>query len=108
MSPTLSIPSLLTFGDKSGHELSLSAPELSIIHSEATDELETHDQPRWLIVRDMTSKNEKNAVHYNSKKPVPISNENCEGQMLFKVKTTPPNPTYAPYFDGRKRVFELQ
>lgn len=44
----------------------------------------------------------------NSRSPVRVVNPNFDGQVLLKLKTTPEDPYYAPYFEGRRRMFELQ
>jgi len=30
------------------------------------------------------------------------------GRIVLKVRTTPSDPFYAPYFDGKRRTFEFQ
>jgi hypothetical protein len=44
----------------------------------------------------------------NSRAPIPFGNDFFEGHMLILLRTQPIDPFYAEFFEGRRRLFEIQ
>ena len=44
----------------------------------------------------------------NSRAPIPFGNDFFEGEMLILLRTQPMDPFYADFFQGRRRLFEIQ
>eukprot|EP01134_Creolimax_fragrantissima_P008600 CFRG8600T1 len=63
-----------------------------------------------LIIRDMTAKAEVEVpfIMPNARTRTHFENDEFEGDMLIKFKPEPEDPYYKPYFDNRKRNFEIQ
>eukprot|EP01134_Creolimax_fragrantissima_P004910 CFRG4910T1 len=58
-----------------------------------------------LLIRDRVS---GKRVMANSREPISFETEMFVGKVIFKFATNPVDPVYAPYFEGKKRMFEVQ
>ena len=47
-------------------------------------------------------------VYPNWRAPLPMSNDYFEGFSVIKVRTDPQDPVFEPYFEGKRRLIELQ
>ncbi|KNC79583.1 hypothetical protein SARC_08031, partial [Sphaeroforma arctica JP610] len=61
-----------------------------------------------LIIRDMTCADGTPLLVPNAREPTHFSNSEFEGHVLPKFKPQPEDPYYKPYFEGKKRNFEIQ
>ncbi|KNC78380.1 hypothetical protein SARC_09182 [Sphaeroforma arctica JP610] len=60
-----------------------------------------------LRITERSNPAKEHEIRPNSRSPVFVENGNCIGHTLFKLRTNPPDAHYQPYFEGRKRMFEV-